>query len=130
MRWDEHGWDHYGPAQLMDLRGGIDANGNIVGTDFSHYSIQFFGTEPGQQQLGATPGPLGFNFIDATNMGAQYKIPNQRVTLKQLPLMNQYFSSSFLRAPLAPGSLFGYEQLVDELAYAAKMDPVVALRYE
>src|SRR5262249_6968687 len=40
MRWDEHGWDHYGPAQLMDVRGGIDANGNVVATDFSHYSIQ------------------------------------------------------------------------------------------
>ena len=124
MRWDEHGWDHYGPAQLMDVRGGIDANGNVVGTDFTHYSIQFYGTEPNQQQLGATPGPLGFNFIDNTNMGAQYKIPNQRITLKQLPLTNLYFSSSFLRAPLAPGSVFAYEQLMDELAHAAKMDPV------
>jgi CO/xanthine dehydrogenase Mo-binding subunit len=124
MRWDEHGWDHYGPAQLMDLRGGIDASGNVVGTDFSHFSIQFYGTEAGQQELGATPGPLGFNFIDATNMGAQYKTPNQRVTLKQLPLMNQYFSSSFLRAPLAPASVFAYEQLMDELAVAAKLDPV------
>jgi nicotinate dehydrogenase subunit B len=124
MRWDEHGWDHYGPAQLMDVRGGVDSSGNIVGTDFTHYTIQFYGTEPGQQQLGAAPGPLGFNFIDATNMGAQYKIPNQRVTLKQLPLDNLYFSSSFLRAPLAPASVFAYEQLVDELAQAAKLDPV------
>ena len=22
MRWDEHGWDNYGPAQLMDVRAG------------------------------------------------------------------------------------------------------------
>ena len=124
MRWDEHGWDHYAPAQLMDVRGGIDANGNIVGTDFSHFTIQFYGTEAGQQQLGAAPGPLGFNFIDNTNMGSQYKIPNQRVTLKVLPLQDQYFSSSFMRAPLAPGSVFAYEQLVDELAHAANMDPV------
>ena len=57
-------------------------------------------------------------------MGAQYKIPNQRVTLKQLPLIDQYFSSSFLRAPLAPASVFAYEQLIDELAHAASMDPV------
>jgi len=124
MRWDEHGWDHYGPAQLMDVRGAIDSNGNVVATDFTHFSIQFYGTEPNQQQLGAEPGPLGFNFIDATNMGAQYKTPNQRVTLKQLPLNNQYFSTSFLRAPLAPGSVFAYEQMMDELAHAANMDPV------
>ena len=30
MRWDEHGWDNYGPAQLADMRGAVDANGNIV----------------------------------------------------------------------------------------------------
>ena len=33
MRWDEHGWDDYGPAQLMDMRGGVDASGNIVAYD-------------------------------------------------------------------------------------------------
>ena len=124
MRWDEQGWDHYAPAQLMDVRGGVDSSGNVVGTDFSHFSIQFYGSEAGQQQLGAAPAPLGFNFIDATNMGAQYKTPNQRVTLKQLPLLNLYFSTSFMRAPLAPASVFGYEQMMDELAHAANMDPV------
>ena len=29
-----------------------------------------------------------------------------------------------MRAPLAPGSVFAYEQLIDELAHAANMDPV------
>jgi CO/xanthine dehydrogenase Mo-binding subunit len=124
MRWDEQGWDHYAPAQLMDVRGGIDGNGNIVATDFTHFSIQFYGTEVNQQELGAPASPLGFNFIDTTNMGSQYSTANQRVTLKQLPLTNEYFSTSFMRAPLAPGSVFGYEQLIDELAHAANMDPV------
>ena len=31
MRQDEHGWDPKGPAQLHELRGALDANGNIVG---------------------------------------------------------------------------------------------------
>ena len=30
MRWDEHGWDNYGPATLWDVKGGIDANGKLV----------------------------------------------------------------------------------------------------
>ena len=30
MRHDEHGWDPKGPPQLLDLHGGIDAQGNIV----------------------------------------------------------------------------------------------------
>ena len=30
MRWDEQGWTRYGPAIMHDMRGGIDASGNIV----------------------------------------------------------------------------------------------------
>ena len=30
MRWDEHGWDAYGPSSLEDIRAGVDANGKIV----------------------------------------------------------------------------------------------------
>ena len=33
MRWDEHGWTHYAPAIMYDMRAGIDANGNIVAYD-------------------------------------------------------------------------------------------------
>ena len=57
-------------------------------------------------------------------MGSQYKVANQRMTLKVLPLPNLYFKTSFMRAPLAPAAVFGYEQMIDELAYAANMDPV------
>ena len=32
MRWDDHGWDNFGQAQLMDIRGGVDAKGAIVAT--------------------------------------------------------------------------------------------------
>ena len=35
MRWDEHGWDNYQSAQLMDLRGGIDATGKLTAYDFT-----------------------------------------------------------------------------------------------
>jgi CO/xanthine dehydrogenase Mo-binding subunit len=55
--------------------------------------------------------------------GTQYALPSRRVTTKILPA-DRYFKSSFLRAPLAPQSLFGYEQMIDELAFAAKIDPL------
>ena len=38
MRWDEHGWDQFGPAQVTDIRAGIDANGKIVGYDYASCS--------------------------------------------------------------------------------------------
>jgi CO/xanthine dehydrogenase Mo-binding subunit len=39
MRWDEHGWDNYGPAQMSDVRGAVDANGKIVALEFTAFGI-------------------------------------------------------------------------------------------
>jgi CO/xanthine dehydrogenase Mo-binding subunit len=49
---------------------------------------------------------------------------NQREYGKSLPLRNNYFKVSALRAPNAPQSVFASEQLIDELAHRAKIDPV------
>ena len=123
MRWDEHGWDNYGPAQLMDIRGAVDAKGNIVATDYTAFAIPYYSTDPTTQQTGTTPVVPTTGSPDTTNSGTQYNIPNRRVMTKSLPLENNYFKVSFLRAPNAPQSLFGFEQTIDELAHAAGMDP-------
>src|SRR4029079_13007043 len=34
MRWDEHGWDNYGPAIMADIRAAADSSGKIVPTKF------------------------------------------------------------------------------------------------
>jgi len=124
MRWDEHGWSHYGPAQLTDVRGAVDASGNIVAFEYTQFGIPYFTTNQTQQQVTgqaqySTSGPL-----DTTISGAQYSIPNRTVIGKSLPVQDNYFKTTFLRAPVAPQSAFAAEQLVDELAYAAKMDPI------
>jgi len=130
MRWDEHGWDNYGPAQMMDIRGGIDANGNLVATDSTIFGIPYYTTNPPEamtgtslQYTGATQSFGAAGSFDTTNTGTQYNLPNRRVIGKSLPLENNYFKSTFLRAPNAPQTTFGYEQLIDELAHAANMDP-------
>jgi len=124
MRWDEHGWSHYGPAQLTDVRGAVDASGNLVAFEYTQFGIPYFTTNQSQQQVTgqaqyATAGPL-----DTTISGTQYSIPNRTVIGKSLPVQDNYFKTTFLRAPVAPQSAFAAEQLIDELAYAAKMDPV------
>ncbi len=53
----------------------------------------------------------------------QYNLASRRVIGKSLPLQNNYFKTAPLRAPQAPQSCFAYEQLIDELAHAANMDP-------
>ncbi len=125
MRWDEHGWDNYGPAQMTDIRAGIDGSGNITAFEFTHFGIPYWTTPPAQQQVqGNSAVYATAGRAEATISGAQYSIPNWRVIGKSLPLQNNYFKVSFLRAPDNPQSAFASEQAVDELAYMAKMDPV------
>ena len=34
MRWDEHGWDNYGPAHLAEVRAAVDAEGKLVAYEY------------------------------------------------------------------------------------------------
>jgi CO/xanthine dehydrogenase Mo-binding subunit len=124
MRWDEHGWDNYGPAQMTDIRGGIDGSGNITAFEFTHFGIPYWTTPVPQQQVGGIPQFATQGRAETTISGAQYSIPNWRVIGKSLPLQDNYFKVTFLRAPNNPQSAFAAEQAVDELAWMAKLDPV------
>jgi CO/xanthine dehydrogenase Mo-binding subunit len=124
MRWDEHGWDNYGPPDLMDIRGGVDAKGNIVGIDFTVFTHGGVYDVVAQQSTGTkVPEPALTSAEHWGVLGSQYTIPTQRVTVKSLPVLNNYFKTGALRSPQGPQQAFGYEQMIDELAYAAKMDP-------
>jgi CO/xanthine dehydrogenase Mo-binding subunit len=124
MRWDENGWSHYGPAQLTDVRGAVDSSGNLVAFEYTQFGIPYFSTNHTQQQLTGQAQFSTSGNVDTTISGSQYNVPNRKVIGKSLPLQDNYFKTTFLRAPVAPQSAFAAEQLVDELAYAAKMDPV------
>jgi CO/xanthine dehydrogenase Mo-binding subunit len=126
MRWDEHGWDFYGPPQMMDIRGGVDAKGNIVGIDYTAFTFGSTASDLVTAQLTGTPitAPTPGSVEHWGVIGSMYNLPSQRVTVKNVPALNQQFRTSFLRAPLGPQTNFGYEQMIDELAYAAKMDPL------
>jgi nicotinate dehydrogenase subunit B len=52
----------------------------------------------------------------------------KRVLAKTQPLYGGAFKCNFLRAPSAPQQFFASEQIVDELAHAANMDPVAFRR--
>jgi CO/xanthine dehydrogenase Mo-binding subunit len=124
MRWDENGWSHYGPAQLTDVRGAVDGNGNLVALEYTALGIPYFTTNHTQQQITGTAAYATTAFLDSTLSGAQYNVPNRTQINKALPVQNNYFKTTFLRAPGANQAAFAAEQLIDELAYAAKMDPV------
>ena len=128
MRWEEHGWDNYGPPFLHDIRGGVDASGNIVAIEDTQFGIPAARIDPPELWIGLTQKSTGITYgtsgnSDTNNSGTQYNLKNRRVIAKSLPLQNNYFRNAPLRAPNAPQTCFAYEQFVDELAYAAGMDP-------
>ena len=51
MRWDEHGWDNYGPAQMTDVRAGVDANGNLAAFEFTALRHPVLHDAPAEQQV-------------------------------------------------------------------------------
>jgi CO/xanthine dehydrogenase Mo-binding subunit len=129
MRWDQHGWDSYGPSHMYDVKAGIDANGKIVAMDWTSYGQPNATIDTHLELLGtatwpAVPAAGGPNPSDS----AVYTVPQRRVLAKTQPGYGGSLKISALRAPNAPQSYFASEQIVDELAYAAKMDPIAFRR--
>jgi CO/xanthine dehydrogenase Mo-binding subunit len=130
MRWDDHGWDPYGPAQLDDVRGAIDANGKITAIDYTSWLQPLTNSNNAYE---TTYEQAGFGTIKTGQGGAntsivggpQYAIANRRITSKSIPFgSGPVLKTAQFRAPGDVEATFAFEQMIDELAYAASMDPV------
>ncbi|HEX4518079.1 MAG TPA: molybdopterin cofactor-binding domain-containing protein [Gaiellaceae bacterium] len=126
MRWDEHGWDQFGPAQATDVRAGVDTAGNIVAFDYRAFNHGWTQVVESAAQLAGIPLPpvAPPAMTDTVSSGSFYKIPNRRVTSNSVNGYGPFMKGTYLRAPGAPQALFAAEQAVDALAHAAKMDPI------
>jgi nicotinate dehydrogenase subunit B len=127
MRWDEHGWDNFGPAQLADIRVGIDAAGKIVAYEYHGWQHNWGTVETSQQLAMGTPaaespGP-GSQEVSNFNLGAMYAIPNMRLVNHRVDGA-RYLKGSNLRSPLDVSFSFAQEQTIDELAHLAGLDPL------
>jgi nicotinate dehydrogenase subunit B len=62
---------------------------------------------------------------DTTSSASFYdKIPNRGVLSKKVGSYHGFLKGTYLRAPAAPQSLFAGEQMIDQLAHVANMDPI------
>jgi len=126
MRWDQHGYDSYGPSHMYDVKAGVDSAGNIVGMDWTSYGQAGTTIDTTRELIGevtwaSAPGAGGPNPSDSAVYNTGY---SRRVLAKTQPLYEGSLKISALRAPNAPQSYFASEQIVDELAYVAGMDPL------
>jgi CO/xanthine dehydrogenase Mo-binding subunit len=128
MRWDELGWDNYGPAQLAEVRAAIDADGKIIAYTYDGWQHGWHVNETSTELAMLTP-PMersagSFSIVvNRMSTGSMYRVPNRRVVSHALPMLGM-LKGSPLRSPLDMALSFASEQTIDDLAHAAKMDPL------
>jgi CO/xanthine dehydrogenase Mo-binding subunit len=132
MRNEETAWDTKGPAFACNLRGAIDARGNLTGfeyiaraCDYNHVGYNEPDTVLIAQLMGIRPSRPAAG--SAATPGEMYAIPNRRMAMHvvSLPLAFETpLRTGNLRDPNGPQSTFASESFIDELAAAAGVDPV------
>jgi len=132
-REDEFGWDNYGPALLSDLRGAVDADGRLVAFEYQGWthtgggldttSQLALGAPPAGNIVGGSPGPGGAGLFSVhLSQMDMYDVPHRRIVNKRVAGPG-YLRTGALRAPMDPSTFFALEGMMDELAYAARLDP-------
>ena len=78
MRWDEQGWNKYGPAIMHDMRAGVDASGNIIAFEAVAFAQAGAGNSAAKQLLGDVPAAPGAAGTNNENLGPMYKVARTR----------------------------------------------------
>jgi len=132
MRDEVQGWDAKGPAHTTTIDGGIDANGKVTAWNWTSYQISTGHTAAAASRTGDTLiGNLMGIFVPAgTNTAVDstsYAFPNMLKTTYTVPwdqALGTGLRSANFRDPNGPQTTFAAEQFIDELAYAAGLDPM------
>ena len=134
MRWDEHGWTHYAPANLYDMRAGVDASGNITAYEVNGFGQGGTSIYTGRELAGpvgaptptanAIPTKVNGGGANTENSSPWLKVMNTNYKLISKPIDSTMgiFHSGPVRAPGAQQMTFADAQTIDMLAVAAGQD--------
>ncbi len=120
MRWDSHGWDPKEPPIAQDLEAALDAHGNVTAwrhhmwiptlSDTRLLASELIGKPVGKENLGH--GAIGYEYTFANADVACHGESRVGVI------------TAWMRAPGQFETTFAMESFIDELAAAAKQDPL------
>src|SRR5438445_630308 len=126
-REQEHAWEPKGTAQLMDVNGGLNADGSVAGYDFATRYPSNGAPTLALLLTGTIPHtPAIFEMGDRTAI-PPYDYENLRVVANDMPPIVR---ASWLRGVSALPNTFAHESWIDECADEAGVDPIeYRLRY-
>ena len=124
-RADEHGWDPKGPPTLIDLKAGLDGEGNVAA-----WSSQFHVPEGAAGNVPLVAADLAGLPHETTmspgniiqNSALPYAFPNVRTVCHRLATTP--FRPSWIRTPGRMQNTYANEAFLDECAAAAGADPL------
>ena len=128
-REDEHGWEPYGSAMIMQIAAHLDASGKIIGWKYDLWS-DTHSTRPGgnaenllaSRYLETPFASKGGGYSGGAYRNAEpyYAFPNQQI---EAHFFNGPLRVSALRSLGAYANIFATESFMDELAEKAGKDP-------
>lgn len=132
MRHEETAWDTKGPAYAFKMRGGLDAQGNLVALDYDARAADHNHLGYNEHDTVLVAQLAGMRRAEpargrASTPSDMYVIPNRRMTGHVVPLPLVWetpLRTGNLRDPDGPQVTFASESFIDELAAAAIADPV------
>ncbi|HET6629641.1 MAG TPA: molybdopterin cofactor-binding domain-containing protein [Woeseiaceae bacterium] len=132
MRHEGHAWDPKGPASVVTCRAGFAADGEAVAW---HFHLKGFSRRDQNSREDAPSEVLAGHLLGHEStpqwvMGTpenSYGFPNKRYSWEALaPLRRQAspLRTSHFRDPYGPEVHFAAESFIDEMAFAAGVDPL------
>jgi len=130
MREDEHQWEPYGSAMVLNIKGGLDGNGKVSAWKTEIWS-DTHSTRPGGNAghlLAARDLEKPFSLKSGGFSGGSHRnsVPLYDFSSQKIILHNYKgpLRTSALRSLGAYANIFALESFMDELAFKAGKDPV------
>ncbi len=132
MRHEGHGWDPKGPASVITLRAGLDAEGNVIAhrfkaKGFSAWDVRSNESSPSDTLAGLLVGwPKNTRYNYGTP-SESYDFPNKLKFWQTIPPFLETASplrTAHFRDPQGPQVHFASESFIEEIAATVGQDPV------